>query len=403
MAFVSQFIRTEITDSADQTLGKLVDFIAELNEDKFPPIVALVLREAKTKTLRLIPTEYIANLDRGEIDLTTLASKLKSYAPHKNDLWLYRDVLDKQIVDLEGTRVVRVNDLRFSMVNGRLRVLGIDVSTRGVLRRVGLDRLKLFNFLKPRFIDWEKVRIVGNALQLSTLAADLVELHPADLANIVEDLNPDQSEKIMQSLDSETVAKVFEELEPHFKHSALKNLDQRKLSTVLSQVPTDELVDYLKSLTVRERRKILTKITSSKKKTVQQFLGYENDTAGGLLSTEFVKGSRDWDVSEAREHVRKVSEAHRSINFIYLTDRQDHFVGTVSLRALLLADSKMKLRRIMKRIRGHQIVRVEASLKDIARIMTKYNLSSVAVVDAEQKMLGVITVDDLMRQLVPHA
>lgn len=403
MAFVSHFIKTEITDSADKTLGSLVDFIAEINEDKFPPIVALVYKDAKTKELKLISSAYIANLSREEIDLTTLADKIKPYHPEKNDLWLYRDVLDKQIVDLEGTRVVRVNDLRFNTVNGKLRVLGIDVSTRGILRRVGLDRLKIFNFLKPRFIDWEKIRIVDNALQLSTLAADLVELHPADLANIVEDLNPDQSEKIMQSLDSETVAKVFEELEPHYKHSALKSLDQKNLATVLSRVPTDELVDYLKSLKTKDRKKILGSIASRKKKTIQQFLRYEDDTAGGLLSTEFVKGSPDWSVEEAREHIRKVSEAHRTLNFVYLTDKQDHFVGTVSVRSLLIAEPKVRLRRIMKRIKRHQIVHVNASLKDIARIMTKYNLSSVTVVDADHKMLGVITVDDMMRQLVPHA
>ncbi|MFH0776851.1 MAG: CBS domain-containing protein [Patescibacteria group bacterium] len=403
MAFVSQFIGTEITDSADQVLGKLVDFIAEFNEEKFPPIVAIAYKDRRSKTLHIITADQLANLGRDEVDLTTLAKKLKSYEPKKNDLWLYRDVLDKQIVDLEGTRVVRANDLRLSLIGGKLHVIGIDVSTRGILRRIGLDRWRIFNFLKPRFIDWEKIRMVGKSLSLSTLAKELVKLHPADLANIVENLNPAQSGEIMQSLDSDTAAKVFEELEPHFKHHALKNLDQKQAATVLSHVSTDELVDYLKSLRRPDRRKILAKITSHKKRAVQKLIDYENDTAGGLLSTEFVKGDPDWNVDAARNHIREVSENHRSINFIYLVNSKNELAGTVSLRALLIANPKTKLRRIMKRVRRHQVVHVEATFRDIARIMTKYNLSSVAVVDSAHKLLGIITVDDLMRQLVPHA
>ncbi|MFH0834161.1 MAG: CBS domain-containing protein [Patescibacteria group bacterium] len=403
MAFVSQFIGTEITDSADRILGRLVDFIVELDGEKFPPIIALVYKEKRTKNLKLIPIDQLANLDRDEIDLTTIAAKLKNYEPSKKDLWLYRDVLDKQIVDLEGTRVVRANDLRLGSVGGRLRIVGIDISTRGILRRIGLDRLRIFNFLKPRFIDWEKIRMVGKSLSLSTLAKELVKLHPADLANIVEDLNPAQSGEIMQSLDSQTAAKVFEELEPHFKHHALKNLDQKQAVSVLSQVSTDELVDYLKSLHENERHKILGKITVRKKEAVKKLIAYKNDTAGGLLSTEFVKGDPDWDVATARDHIREVSENHRSINFIYLVNAKNELVGTVSLRSLFIANLKTPLRRIMKRVRRHQVVHVAATFRDIARIMTKYNLSSVAVVDSAHKLLGIITVDDLMRQLVPHA
>lgn len=403
MLFFAQFLNANVVDSADQMVGKLVDFIATTNQEKYPSITAIVVKDAHTKQQKIISFSYVANLSKEEILLKRLMKNIEPREVLPNDIFLYRDVLDKQIVDVKGTRVVRVNDLQFSIFDGKLHVLGIDVSTKGLIRRIGLDRLKIFQFLKSKFIDWQNIQVVGGSLKLATLQSELVKLHPADLANIIEDLNPTQSGRLMKTLDAETAAKVFEELEPQSRHYILKLLDPKRANIILSRLPVDELVDYLKTLSKNEHRKIITRLSEKKKEAVEKFLHYEDNTAGGLMTTEFVKGSHAWTVAEAREHIREISDAFRSINFIYLVNEKNKFVGVVSLRTLLVSQSSEKLRKIMKKIKKNQTVHVDADIEHISEIMTKYNLSSVVVLDDEETLLGVVAVDDVMRQLIPHA
>lgn len=403
MFFLSQLLDAPIIDSADSVVGKVTDLISRPNGDKFPPVIAVAYRVKGEKEPRTFALNYVENLGKNEITLSTLASKLQPYDSKQHDNWLARDILDKQIVDLQGTRVVRVNDLRFGMVNGEFRILGIDVSTKGILRRLGIDRWFGFSLLQPHFIDWEKVQVVGKSLKLSTLSQELVKLHPADLANIMEDLNPNQSHKLMQSLDARTAAKVFEELQLEAKHHVLKNFDSEQLTGILTHVPIDELVDYLKTLKSVDRRKIMSNLSYKRKKTVQQFLRYENDTAGGLMTTEFIRATPKWTVAETREHVREVSETLRTISFVYIVNEVNELIGIVSMRSLIVYPLAQKLRQIMKKIRVHQTVHVDADIETVAKIMTRYNLHTVAVLDNDRKLLGLVTVDDILRHLMPRA
>jgi len=401
MFFVSHLLGADIMDSADKTVGKVWDLVCRPNGEKYPPLVAVVYKQGKE--MKAFGFGDVENIGKGEISLNTLAGKVAPYGFHAHDVWLARDILDKQIVDLQGTRVVRVNDLRISFIEGEFRILGIDVSTRGLLRRMGLDRYAPFSWFKSTFIDWEKVQVMGKALKLSNLSEELVKLHPADLANIVEDLNPNQSNRLLQALDAKMAAKVFEELEPEAKQQILKSLDSKKLSGIISHIPVDELVDYMKTLTMNDRRKIMSDLSDVKKKTVQEFLQYEDNTAGGLMTTEFVKAKPAITVAEAREHVREVSEGLRSINFIYIVNEKNELLGIVSMRSLIVYPHEQKLRSIMKKIRAHQTVHVDADIAHIAKIMTKYNLHTVAVVDTENKLVGLVTVDDILRHFVPKA
>lgn len=403
MFFLSHLLGADIIDSADDKLGRVIDVISRPNGDKYPAVVAIAYKEKTSKGPKALNLDYVENIGKDEITLNTKADKLQPFSVKETDLWLSRDVLDKQIVDLQGTRVVRVNDLRLGVAEKELRVLGIDVSTRGLLRRLGIDRWGIFSFLKPVFIDWEKVQIVGKSLKLSKVSDELVRLHPADLANILEDLNPHQSHRLMHALDAKTAAKVFEELEPEAKQHIMRSFDEEKLSGVLSHVPVDELVDYIKTLHKADRKKLLASISEKRKKTVQEFLHYEDDTAGGLMTTEFIKASPNWTVAETREHVREMSESLRSINFVYVVNEKNELLGIVSMRSLIVYPPAEKLKHIMKKVRSHQAVHVDSPIKIIARIMNKYNLHTVAVLDSERKLLGLVTVDDILHRILPKS
>ncbi len=241
------------------------------------------------------------------------------------------------------------------------------------------------------------------AERLTTLSKELIKLHAADLADIIEDLNPKQSETLMKSLDTDTAAKVFEELDDEFRHYVMKLLDPKRAGFILSRLPIDELVDYLGSLPKKESKKLMGSLDDVKKKAVQKFLQYEEDTAGGLMTTEVVRGEANWTVEKTIEYIRKVSESFRSINFVYIIDDSNVLIGVVSLRALIISEPEEKMKNIMKMIKENQTVTADTEAEEVAEMMTKYNLSSVAVIDEKQRFLGVITVDDVMQHLVPDA
>ena len=401
MLFVSHLLGADIMDSTDKMLGKVSDLICHPNGDKFPSIIAVAYKEKGVT--KAFDYGAVENMSKGELSLSVRAEKVMPYTMRHTDMMLSRDILDKQIVDLQGTRVVRVNDLRIGIVGGDLKVLGIDVSTRGLLRRLGVDRIPPFSWMKPMFIDWENVQVVGKSLKLSKISGELVKLHPADLANIVEALNPHQSHRLVQALEPRMAAEVFGELDPEAKKEVLTNLEEEKITRIMTHIPVDELVDYLKTLKSKDRRKIMASLSEKKKKTVKEFLKYEDDTAGGLMTTEFIKGSPNQTVAEVREYIRQISEGFRSISFIYVVNDQGLLQGIVSMRSLIVYPPTKKLRQIMKKVRPHQMVHVGSDIDHIAKIMTKYNLHTIAVLGDKKELLGLVTVDDILRHFVPKA
>jgi len=403
LLFLSQFINVPIVDSADIVVGKLIDFVARPEQDNYPHIVGIVYHDYSTKTQKTMAYESIENLGGDEITLKTVVQKVRPLEIQPHDFWLKRDILDKQIVDLEGTRVVRANDIRFGLIENELHVLGIDISTRGIIRRLGLDKFRFFSFLKPAFIEWDKVQVVGKALKLTQVSEKLVKLHPADLANVLENLNPRQSGQLIQSFDALTISKVFQELKPEHKRDIFKTFEPKQLETILSHLPADEVVDYLRLIAKNDRQKILSSLSENKKKTVEEFLHYADNTAGGIMTTEFLKVDSHWTVQQTLEHIREVSHVHRSIFFVYVVNEKGHLLGVVSLRTLITSVPHDPIEKVMKRIKLHQTVRPDASLQEVATLMTRYNLMSLAVLDYNHKLLGAVMVDDLLHHLIPQA
>ena len=402
MLFLSQFINLPVVDSADNVVGKCLDFIARPNpEDKYPHIIGIIYRD-RNKRSHNISFNSVENLG-DEITLKTQISRVQTFDLEDSDIWLARDILDRQIVDLDGTRVVRVNDIRFGLSENRLHVLGVDISSRAIMRRLGLIKLKIFSFLKPYFIEWDKMQVVGKSLKLTNVSRELVKLHPADLANVLETMNPSHSGELVHSLDPITVANVFQELKPEFKRDIFRTFTQKQLEVVLSHVPVDELVDYLKTLSRKDRNRIFARLSENRKKTVEEFLHYPDDTAGGIMSTEFIKVTEDMTVADTLHHIRRTSHQYRTINYVYVVDKKDHFLGVASLRNLITSKPNVPIGRVMKRIKHHQTVHPDATVQHVATLMTRYNLLSLAVLDKDHTLVGMVMVDDLMRQLLPHA
>ncbi|HPV70426.1 MAG TPA: CBS domain-containing protein [Candidatus Magasanikbacteria bacterium] len=404
MFYLSEVINASVRDSADTIVGKLVDFVIAQKAGAYSSLDYILIKEKKSKETIWVPFKYVENLGKGSITLATVLSKISKVQPKKDCLFLYNEILDQQIVDTGGVRIVRVNDLQLGLFQEKICVLGIDVSFKGILRRLNLDKLDFLNVFKVFLIDWRKAQPIHGHLKVDALAEGLVKLHPADLANIVEKLNLNEGILLLKTLDENTAGRVMEEIQPEIQKILVQRLGTEESAQVVQKMSVDELVDLIQSLSSEEAAAILKKLPEDiKTQRVKKMLVYSEDTAGGLMSTEYLTAFNNSTVEEVIENIKKHFSEFNTLHFIYIIDKDGKFLGVVSLRHLLIAEKKQTMQEIMKNLVKLPVVRVDQDIKEVSSIITKYNLMSIAVVDKDEKMLGVVTVDDLMRYFLPQA
>jgi CBS domain-containing protein len=404
MPYLSQILGSRIEDSADAFVGKLADIVVKPSEAGYAPVLFLAVHPKKSRTTRYVPYSFVESMSRGQIDLKTLSAKIPLVEEASDWVYLSRDVLDQQIVDVEGARVVRVNDLRIGQFEKQTCVLGIDISFKGLLRRLGLASLDIFDWFKVNLIDWRKTQLVKGAVKLSTVSTDLARLHPADLANIIEDLSIKQGSSLVESLDDATAAKVIEEIDdPLILKALVQRLSREEAVRIISQMSVDEVVDLLKILPKDEARVFISQLKNVKLKKIENLIEYEDDTAGGLMTTEYVSVLSRETVEKALAEVRRLSPLLRSILYVYVVDKDGAFKGAVSLRRLLVADKEQPLVELVKDFSTQVTLQLTDKIDQVINVMTKYDLYFAAVLDKRGKLIGVVSIDDVMRQIAPKA
>ncbi len=402
MIFLSQLLKSEITDNKQEVVGKLKDVVVETRKNEYPQVIGIVFQHKKD--LAFIPYACIENLSRAEITLKKSDCWKINYEFSPKEIFLARDILDEQIFDIKGIRVVRVNDLQLVKIDENFSLVGIDVSTKALFRRLGLADWPLLRSSESKFIDWHNVNFIKGtmgSLKLKTPYQKLQKLHPADIANLIENLTLHESSKVVQAIDEETAAEVLGEVEPEYKDPLLEHINAKNLAGILEEMPTDEAADVLQDLSEPKRIEVFRKLGMRKAKYLHNLTKYEEDKAGGLMTTEFMSVPEDCSVRQAIHKIHQKSDEHGSIYHIFVVNGEGRLAGIVSIRTLLLAKGNTKIKDLMSRI--VRTVRIRTPAKEVARIMTKYNLLSVAVVDKQKKIRGIITVDDIMRLLVPDA
>jgi len=409
MAYLSKLLNTKITDSADKVIGRLKDVVIVPKSGEYAPLLFLLVKRngghasPAGKEDFFISYDYVENIARDEIALKSPLSAISFQPPAGEYVLLGNDVLDQQIVDVEGARVVRVNDLRLGLFENRMCVLGIDISFKGILRRLGLAGFDVFDVLKVNLIDWRKTQPVKGILKLDTMSKDLIRLHPADLANIIEDLSIKHGSRLVKSLDTETAAKVMEEIEPALQKVLVNRLDPKQAAQIVSRMSTDEIVDLLKLLPKEEASKLISKLANVRFRKAEKLIRYDDDIAGGLMTTDFVSAGPDWTVERTVDEIRRVSPLMRSILYVYVVDAEGVFQGAISLRRLLMADAKDQLADLLKSLSPLPKLKITDHVSHIINFMTKYDLYMSAVVDESGKLVGVVSIDDIMRYLHPEA
>ncbi len=401
MFFLSKLLGQQVKDSRSRPVGTLDDIVVSLQR-KYPSATKLLVKSGRGKML--LPWDLVRSFEESQTMLRLPTEDLKEVQPVDNEIFLAGDILDKQIVDTEGHKLIRVNDLQLARANGSLRVVGVDIGSGAIMRRLGLSRLaeRLSRRVQPTLLDWKTVEPVGGeaaGMKLKVTHDKLALLHPADIADIANELSPEERMAVVESLDAEVAADMVEEMDPHFQAALLNDLDERKAAALLSNMDPDDAADLLADLPEEKAATLLTLMRKKEARDVRELLAYDEETAGGIMTTEYVAIPPGMTAGEAIDKLRELEPGAETINYVYVIDDDGHLVGVFSLRDLILARRDQKVEEFMER---HLIsVRDDAGQVEVAQAIAKYNLLAVPVTDGENKMRGIITVDDAIDIILP--
>jgi CBS domain-containing protein len=408
MAFLSEILGHTITDIDGRYIGKLEDLIARELAEAVHPIVDAVVIKDKNKLI-IVPYALVMALFAPSIPLKCRADEMPHYQPTENDIFLSRDVLDKQIIDTDGARVVRVNDLELVRVNGTLYVGNVDIGLMGILRRVGLADVtqRLTSTLKlpaPQiFISWDDVELLRHDpfMRLRVPVESISELHPADVAEIISDMNKLESGQLLEALNMEQLADTLEEVETEFQADLVENMSDEKVADILEEMEPDEAADLLAELPEERSRGLLAMMEKEESEDVRKLLSYPEDSAGGIMTTEYACVPPDVTAEEAIKILRETAREAETIFYVYVTDTHEHLQGVFSLSNLIFANPHQLVSEFMEdRVKS---VSPTDQQDEVAQMITKYDLLAIPVVDEQNVMHGIVTADDALDKIIPTA
>jgi CBS domain-containing protein len=407
MLYLSQVIGRPVRDLNDEEMGEVADLIVAVG-DRYPPLTGLVVKTDRRKIF--LPWNSVASLDTSGAKLRAATIDIGKFHQRPNEILLRADLLDKQIVDIDDRKVVRVNDLRLDDVGGALHLVAVDVGGAGLLRRLGMEgpfRTLARNIrlgVPERYIDWEDVDPVETSIasvKLRVPHQGLAELHPADLATIIDQLAPRDRAGVLASLDDEAVADAMEEMEPETQVEVIEDLEPARAADILEEMSPDDAADLVADLDQDTRDEILALMEKDEVEEVQELLGYPEDSAGGVMTTEFIALDEHLTAAQAIDRLRELEPDAETIYYVYVTDDDGRLVGVLSLRDLIVARPDTPISGVM--IREPVVVTALADQDEVAEVVAHYNLLAVPVVDDDQRIIGIVTVDDAIDTVIPTA
>jgi CBS domain-containing protein/sporulation protein YlmC with PRC-barrel domain len=403
--FASEVLSKRVLDPKGEDLGKIRD-IEIIKGEPLPKIDALILQ--KGKALLKLPWHNVDIFNKKVIAAKVFSEALGEYRMGEKEFLVARDILDKQIVDANGVKVVRANDLKFEGYRDDALIVAVDVGMRGILRRLGFERGgdELMRFFRTELaynlISWNYIQPLHEKLSELALTVPrqmLAELHPADIAELISQVSHDEGASFIEALDVETAAETIMELEPGAQTAIMKDLDAEKASDIMEEMSPDAAADVLGRLSEEDAKAILEKMDREDAEDIQELLAHEKDTAGGLMTTEYVSYPPGMTVAEVLGRFREDARDLEAVYYVYVLDGEE-LVGVVSLRELLLAPPDSLLSAAME-TKIKTVPPDEDDMK-VAEIMTKYNLVAMPVVDEAGGMLGIVTIDDIVDRILPR-
>jgi CBS domain-containing protein len=401
MLYLSQVLGRPIRDLEGERVATIKDVIVRLGEDEHPPVAGLVARYRRRDFF--LSRWRITELNHQGVRLNSDILDLRPFLRRDGEVLLARDVLDKQLIDVDGKRVVRVNDVQLIDIGEEWRVTGADVSLQGLWRRlapqgfVGTGR-------PVEVIDWSDVGFLATdaaTVQLKSSSGKLARLHPVEIARLAEALSYHHGSEVVESLEDEIAAETLEEMPAESQVRILSDMDEERAADILEWMSPDEAADVLGDLPEEKAEELLGLMEGEEQADVAELLPYADDTAGGLMTTEFVTLPRELTVGEALARLREMAETPNMIYYLYVVAGENSWAleGVIALRSLILADPAAPLEEVMRT--EIQTAHPDDKATDVAQQIAEYNLLALPVVDESGDILGIITVDDAMEILLP--
>jgi CBS domain-containing protein len=397
---LSLIVGGELLDRSGGRLGRVDDLIVRLGEDGYPPVTGLLATVAGRQVF--VPADELEHIEHGRVTLRAVRLDLRPFERRPHEVLLKKDVLDRQLINVDGARLVRSNEIELARLEGWYRVVGVDVGLRGLMRRL-VPRAFAESVGTSEFLDWASVEpFTGHVptVRLRVPHPKLARLHPAELADLVEAASHREGEEILGAVgeDPELEADVFEELESHHQLEFIEGRSDAEIADVLARMESDDAADLVTELPEERREEVVRLLPLVQRRRVRALLGYDPATAGGLMSPEFICVYSQATQAEVLERIRASHSSAEALAWIYVMNTHKRLSGAIAVVDLLRADPQLRVGEIAGL---PQRVRPQADLEEVARLMTDYDLTVVPVVDDQERLLGVITVDDVLELVLP--
>ncbi|HLJ67350.1 MAG TPA: CBS domain-containing protein [Chloroflexota bacterium] len=441
--FLSQVLRRPVRTGRGERVARLKDLVARLEAlnaggevalETYPPISGLVV-EIERRDI-FIPITQVGSLEPAGAQLAFASIDLRGFQRRTGEVLLAHDILDKQLIDIDGRRVIRANDLQLYSVDESVRLTAVDVSGEALLRRLvngrffadsklgpeapraGRGRLRRQRDMRPSLIAWsdvEPLRAGVPDVRLRLSHERLALLHPVDIARIAEELSYKESAEIIESLDDETAAETLQEMDEERQADIVETMDQDRAADILEEMEPDDAADLLGDLDEVQAEELLRRMDREEAEDVEELLSYPEDSAGGMMTSRFITVPPGLTVDDTIVVLRELRDAPDVIDYLYVVENDDipegdlarfisegegRLLGIVTLRDLLLSPGSRTLGELMTT--DVVWVGVEESKDAATRLMAEYNLLALPVLDDRERIRGIITVDDAMEALLPE-
>ncbi len=391
-----------LRDAEGERLGKVEDVIVRLGGAGYPPITGFLVNVAGR--MSYVGSDGVSEIGAGGVVLRKAKLDLRHFERRREEVLLKRDLLDRQLINVEGARLVRANEIELALVAGSWRVVGVDTGPRGGLRRL-LPKGLGSHIATGEFLDWAQVEpFVGHVptVRLRIPHPKLAKLHPAQIADLVEAASRREGEEIIQAVgddDRELEADVFEELDEQHQREFLEDRPDSQVAAILSRMAPDDAADVAGELDDERREAVLSLLPVSHRVKVRALLGYDPAEAGGLMSPDFVLLPGSTPAADALDAVRRSRVEPGLLTTVFVGSADGALDGGVPVTALLRAPAGQRLESFVK----HETpcLSPDDSFEEVARQMADYNLTSIPVAE-DGRMVGVVTVDDVLAAMLPR-
>ncbi len=403
MLYLSQILGRPIFDAGGERIATVRDVIVRYGEEDYPPVIGLVARYRRR--LFFMPRANISTMGEHGAKMNSGMLDLRPFTRRTGEVLLNKDVLDNQLIDVDGKRVVRVNDVQIIQVGQAWRVSGADVSLQGFLRRL-MPKGFYGSSKVVEVIDWADVGYLATdsasaTVKLKSSKDKLSRLHPVEIAQLAEALSPVHRTEIVESLDDEIAADILEEMSTENQARILEEMEKERAADILEEMSPDDAVDVLGEMNDEKAQELFDLMEGEEKADVAELMSFAHDTAGGLMTTEFVAFPKNLTVAQAIARLREMAETPNMIYYLYVVEEENSWklCGLITLRGLILADPTLPLSDVMRD--QFQFAHPNDDAEEVAQTIAEYNLLALPVIDDEGDIAGIVTVDDAMEILLP--